>query len=164
MFVALATVTSASAMNLKDAFNALSNIQNVSVTTPDYNLPVAIDPIHNMQIAAGYNLNKGQIFESATAAFTILNQVPMANIINGGTNNQVAAYVYATPNAFGSNDVLIVAMSGFKGSIVAIYGTMDDASVAAIKAAPLNMEGSYLSIEAKMADDTEFNIILSKAR
>lgn len=164
MFVAIATITSASAMNLKEAFNAISNVQNVTVVAPDYNLPVTADPIQNMQLAAGYNMNKEQIFESATAVFTLLNQVPMANIINGGTNNQVAAYVYATPNAFGSNDVLIVAMSGFKGSVVAIYGTMDDASVAAIKAAPLKIEGSFLSLEAKMADDTEFNIILNKAR
>lgn len=162
--VAVATVASASAMSLKDAFAALSNIQNVSVTKPDYNLPVVPDVIDNLHIAAGYNLNQDQILASGNAAYTILNQVPLAYMINGGNNNEVSAFVYATPNASGSNDVLIAAMSGYKGSVVFLYGTIDNATLAAIQNAPLKMEGNFLSIEAQMPDDSEFNIILSKAR
>ncbi len=164
LFVGLATATSVSAMNLKDAFTALSNIQNVSVTKPDFNLPIIPDVIDNLQIAAAYNLNQEQILESGNAAYTILNQVPLTYMINGGNNNEVAAFVYATPNESGTNNILLAAMSGYKGSVVFLFGTVDDANLKAIQNAPLHMEGNFLSIEANMPDGNEFNIIISKAR
>lgn len=164
LVVAIATISSASAMNLKEAFSALSNIQNVTVVAPDYNLPVISDIAQSGQIAAGYNLNKEQINQAGTAAFTILNQVPLTAMVNGGNNGEVAAFVYAMPNDSGSNDVLIAVMSGYKGSVVFLYGTADDASVAAIQSAPLNIEGNFLSLEAQMPNGNDFNITLSKAR
>lgn len=164
LLAVLASVTGAAAMNLKDAFGALSNIQNVQAVVPDYNLPVATDGIDNAQIAAAYNLDATSIFATGNAAFAILNQVPMSYQINGGNNNQVAALVYATPNAEGSNDVLIAVMSGFRGSVVFIYGTAQNDVVDAIKAAPLQMEGSFLSLNAPLPDNNEFNIYLTKGR
>lgn len=159
-----AITAGASAMNLKDAFTALSNLPNINVTAPDYNLPVVAEVIHNGQIAAGYNMPQQQILESATAAYAILNQVPMSYMINGGNNKEVAAFIYATPNDSESNDILIAAMNGSKGSIVFLYGTIDDASLNAIQNASLTMQGNYLSIEAQMPDNTDFNITLSKSR
>lgn len=164
LVVAIAAISNASAMNLKEAFNALSNIQNVNVVTPDYNLPIDADIVQNGQLAAGYNLNKEQIAEAGTAAFTILNQVPLTSMVNGGNNGEVATFIYATPNDSGSNDVLVVAMSGYKGSVVFLYTTANDDDVAAIKAAPLKIEGNFLSLEAQLPNDNQFNIILSKAR
>lgn len=163
--VAIISVTiSASAMSLKDAFTALSNIQNVEVTNPDYNLPVTFGGINDFQLAAGYNMNQQQIFESGTAAYAILNQVPLAEMINGGNNNSVAAFIYANPTGENSNEVLIAVMSGYRGSLVFIYGTIDDASKAALQNAPLNIQGNFLSLETTMPDGNDFNIILSKAR
>lgn len=154
----------ASAMSLKEAFSALSNLQNITVKTPDYNLPIVADVVQDGQIAAGYNLNKEQVFETATAAYTVLNQVPLSTMINGGNNGQVAAFIYSTPNSNGSNDVLIVVMSGYKGSVVSMFGTMSDAAKEAIQNAPLEIQGINLNMNATLADGNEFNITLSKAR
>ncbi len=163
LVVAVAAISNASAMNLKDAFNALSNIQNVNVVAPDYNLPIDADIIPNGQLAAGYNLNKEQIAEAGNAAFTILNQVPLTSMVNGGNNGEVATFIYAMPNDSGSNDLLVVVMSGYKGSVVFFYTTADDAYVSALQAAPLKIEGNFLSLEAQLPNDNKFNIILSKA-
>ena len=154
----------ASAMSLKEAFSALSNLQNITVKTPDYNLPVVADVVKDGQIAAGYNMNQQQVYETATAAYTVLNQVPLTYMINGGNNNQVAAFVYASPKGDGMNDVLIVVMSGYKGSVVSMFGTIDDAAKEAIQNAQFEMQGINLNMNATMADGSEFNITLSKAR
>lgn len=164
VIAALAASASSFAMNLKEAFNALSNLPYVTITTPDYNLPVVADVIQNGTIAAGYNLDRQQIAEAGSAAYAILNQVPLNYMINGANNKEVAAFIYSTPNAENSNDVLIAVMSGYKGSIVFLYGTMDDASKVAIQNAPLTMQGNFLNIEAGMPDGSDFNITLSKAR
>ena len=160
----IAATFSVSAINLKDAFTALSNIQNVNVVTPDYNFPITADVVKEGQISAAYNLNRQQILESGNAALTILNQVPLAYMINGGNNNNVGAFIYTTPAGENSNEILIAVMSGFRGSLVFMYGTIDDASRDALQNAPLQMEGNFLSIEASMPDGSEFNIIQSKAR
>lgn len=164
LLAVIASVTGAAAMNLRDAFGALSNIQNVQTVVPDYNMPVTFAGINDAQIAAAYNLDAQNIFATGNAAYAILNQVPLAYQINGGNNNQVAAFVYATPNAEGTNDVLIAVMSGFRGSVVFIYGTAQNDVVDAIKAAPFQMEGSFLSLNAPLPDDNEFNIYLTKGR
>ena len=154
-----------STISLKDAFDELSKLPNISITAPDYNLPVISDFVENGNIAAGYNLNASQIYESATKAFTILNKVPLTSMINGGNNNNVAAFVYTEPNDKESNDILIVAMSGLKGSLVFTYGTVNDICKSAIQNAKLEMQGDFLSLEAESIPEIgDFNIILSKAR
>lgn len=155
---------SSSAMGLKEAYNALSNIPNVSVTSPDYNLPVISETIKVSQIAAAYNLDAEGILETGNAAYTILNQVPMTYMVTGVNNKQVCAFIYAIPNDSGTNDVLITVMSGYKGSAVFIYGTIDNESLVAIQNAPVEMKGSYLNITTQLPDGNDFNIILSKAR
>lgn len=156
---------STTAISLKQAFSELSNIPNISVTAPDYNLPVVSDFVENGTIAAGYNLNAQQIKESGDAAFAILNKIPLTYMINGGNNNNVAAFVYTEPNDKGSNDILIAAMSGMRGSIVFMYGSVNDKCKSAIQNAKFEMQGDYLSLETENIPDIgDFNIILSKAR
>lgn len=162
----------ASAMNLKDAYKALSNIPNVSVTMPDYNLPMDISAMPDYgftlsdgNLAAAYNLNAAQIKETGDAAYTILNQVPMLRMINGANNSQVAAFVYAEPTGENSNDVLIAVMSGYRGSVVFMYvQNVPDATCTAIQSAPVEMAGSFLSLKAKLTGNDEFSIILNKGR
>lgn len=154
----------ASAMSLKEAFGALSNLPEISVREPDYNLPVINDFVQNGRIAAAYNLDRAQIKRSGDAALAILNQVPLHYMINGGSNGLVGAFVYASPDGEGSNDVLVAAMSGYRGSLVFMYGKADDKCLEAIQQAPLHIEGTYLSLEASVPDVGDFNIIMSKAR
>lgn len=164
LFAVIASVAGAAAMNLKDAFGALSNIANVQTVTPDYNLPVSLDGINDYQISAAYNLNAESIYTTGTAALTLLNQVPMTYMINGGGNHLVCAYVYAQPNDEGSNDILVAVMSGFRGSAVFIYGTVDNDTCQAIQQAPFQMEGTFISLNAPLPDNNEFNIYLTKGR
>lgn len=154
----------ASAINLKEAYAALSNVPNINMRQPDANLPVIDELIINGQIAAAYNLDSTKIFETGTSVYTILNQIPMSYMINGGNNNQVAAFVYATPNESGTNDILVVVMSGYRGLAISIFGTATNETVAAIKSAPFEMEGSYLNLPAEVPNIGEFNISLSKGR
>ena len=55
-------------------------------------------------------------------------------------------------------------LTRYYGSVVFVYGAIDDAVKEAIQNAPLEMEGSFLKMEAKLADGDEFNIVVSKAR
>lgn len=171
--IALVSVAlGASAMSLKDAYKALSNIPNVSVTKPDYNLPIDLPVIQEGafvveegNLAAGYNLNAARIKETGDAAYTILNQVPMMRMINGANNNVVAGFVYAEPTGEDRNDVLIVTMSGYQGNAVFLYAqNVPDAICNALQTAPVEMKGNYLSIEANWGDNDGLNIMQSKAR
>lgn len=167
VFVLLALIAisvSASAINLKEAYQALSNIPTINMRHADANLPVIDELIVNGQIAAAYNLDTKKIYETGTSVYTILNQIPLSYMINGGNNNQVLAFVYATPNETGTNDILVVVMSGYRGSAVSIFGTATNETVEAIKAAPFEMEGSYLSLSAKVPNVGEFNISLNKGK
>lgn len=156
--------TAASTISLKDAFDELSKVQNVAITAPDYNLPIIADVVKDSKIAAAYNLDAAKIKATGDEAFAILNRVPLSKVINGGTNGEVAAFVYAEPNAAGTNDVLIAVMSGYRGSVVFMYGTIDDTAKQAIQSAPLNIEGIYLNLDTTLPDDNQFNILISKAR
>lgn len=153
-----------SAINLKEAYEALSNVPNVNVRQADANLPVVNEVIGASQIAGAYNLDSTQIYQTGTAVYTILNQIPMCYMINGGNNNQVAAFVYSTPNGEGTNDILVVAMSGYRGSAVSIFGTATNETVEAIKAANFEMQGSYLNLSTTVPDAGEFSITLNKGR
>ena len=155
---------SASAITLKEAYSALSNVPNINMRQADYNLPIVDELIADGQIAGAYNLDATKIFETGTAIYTILNQIPMSYMINGGTNHQVAAFVYATPNEKGTNDILVVAMSGYLGSAVSMFGTATNETVEAFKSAPFEMEGSFLNLSAKVPNVGEFNITLNKGR
>ena len=62
LFAIFLSITySSSAMCLKEAFNALSNVPNISVKT-NYNTPI-LGLIVNGQLAAANNLNESQILE-----------------------------------------------------------------------------------------------------
>lgn len=168
----------ASAMSLKEAFKALSNIPNVSLSAPDYNLPVTAPLQAEGGLATAYNLDAEQIKTTGDAAMAILNQVPIKYMINGGCNNEVLAFVYATPTTEGQGDtsvndnsekagkydMLIAVMSGYRGMAVFLYGTVSGEVRDAFQAAPLKMEGNFLSCEVALPDNNEFNIMLNKAR
>lgn len=155
--VILSISFSSSAMSLKEAFNALSNVPNISVKT-NYNTPI-LGLIVNGQIASVDNLNESQIFESGNAVYTILNQVPLSRMINGGNNNTVAAFVYTTPESTnGIYEVLIVLMSGKAGDISVIYGGIDEAAKNALQSAPLKMESDTISIHASLPNGDIYNI------
>ncbi|MDE5567966.1 MAG: hypothetical protein K2J12_05940 [Muribaculaceae bacterium] len=151
-------------ITLKEAFDELSKVQHVAITEPDYNLPVIADVISDAKIAAAYNLDAAGIKASGDQAFKVLDKLPMSKIINGGTNGEVAAFVYAEPNDSGSNDALIAVMSGYRGSVVFMYGTMDDAAKEAIQNAPLSIEGINLNLDTTLPDGNEFRIAINKGR
>lgn len=147
----------ASAMTLKEAFDALSNMPDVSAKT-DYDSHIP-GFIANGQQATAKNLDATQILKSGNAALTILSQVPLSHMINGGNNGYVCAFVYASPKASdGLFEVLILLMSGKDGDISAIYGDIDTAAKTALQNATLHMEGSRISIHASLPDGYTYNI------
>ena len=155
--IALSITFSASAISLKEAYDALSNVPNISVRT-DYNTPI-LGLIVNGQIASTSNLKESQILESGNAVYTILNQVPLTRMINGGNNNLVAAFVYASAEATnGIYEVLIVLMSGKLGDISIIYGGIDEAAKNALQNAPLQMDSATISIHASLPNGDTYNI------
>lgn len=154
--IALSFALSTSAMSLKDAFNALSNVPNISVKE-DYNTPI-LGLTVNGELAMASNLNESQILESGNAVYTILNQVPLVKMINGGNNNLVAAFVYASESTNGIYEVLMVLMSGKSGDITIIYGGIDKAAKDALQNAPLTMESDKISIHASLPNGDTYNI------
>ncbi len=155
--IALSFALSASAISLKEAFNALSNVPNISVKS-DYNTPI-LGLIVNGELAMASDLNESQILESGNAVYTILNQVPLMWMINGGNNNLVAAFVYASPESTnGIYEVLMVLMSGKYGDITIIYGGIDKAAKDALQNASLTMESDKISIHANLPNGNTYNI------
>lgn len=139
------------AMNLKEAYNALSNLPKIStelndtVTVSVNNVVVKENAV--IKVAGAHNLNGEDIRAVGNATEAILNQVPLSYMINGGNNGYVGAFVYCTTNESGSNDMLIVTMSGEQGDLTYMYLTnVDENSKLCIQEGRLTLQGSSLSI------------------
>lgn len=152
LFVALVcSVSGAYAMTLKDAFNALSNLPEISTELND-TITVSLNKnvVENggiMKVAGAHSLDGEDIKTVGNATLSILNQIPLSYMINGGNNGLVAAFVYCAPNENGSNDMLIVTMSGEQGDLTYLYVTdVDETSGAYIQEGKLILKDRSLSI------------------
>ncbi len=144
------SISGASAINLREAYNALSNLPYVSSVVND-TISVSISKTEKysgtMLASRAVGLGKTEIFQTGNATYAILNQIPLSYMINGGNNGYVAAFVYSTPNEEGTNDILVVSMSGWHGDISYVYVTnVEDVDVTALTNAKLFMQGSSLSL------------------
>lgn len=155
LVMAVACIASASAISLKEAFTALSNLPNVSVTenldlkeATNDKCPVKLDSLKAVQVATAYGLDAKQIFTTGNGAYTILNQIPFQYMINGANNNDVCAFLYSSPyeGMPGINHLLMVVMSGQWGSVVFIDAIVEDKERDAIQAASIEMKGNYLNM------------------
>lgn len=164
--MALVCVASASAINLKDAFSALSNLPNVSVQEnldlkdlTNNRCPVKLDSLKVVQVAIAYDLDAEKIMTTANGAYTILNQIPFQYMINGANNNNVCALLYSTPceDQPGMNHLLMAVMSGEWGSVVFVDAIIKNNERDAIQAASIEMKGNYLN----MAIPKYFNIAIN---
>lgn len=100
-----------------------------------------------MMESRAVGLDRTEIFKTGNATYAILDQIPMSYMINGGNNGYVAAFVYSTPNEDGTNDILVVSMSGDLGNLTYRYVTnVDDETKTALTNARLVMQGSSLSL------------------
>lgn len=139
------------AMNLKEAYNALSNLPKITTELNDTIMASINNKVVEkngvMKVAGARNLNGEDIKTVGNATLSILNQVPLSYMINGGNNGLVAAFVYCTPNETGSNDMLVVTMSGEQGDLTYLYMTdVNDTSKLCIQEGKLTLDGSSLSI------------------
>lgn len=148
--VAVAAAIGAYAMTPSEAFTALSNVPNVSIKADYQPSTIRIDSrtykSGEMLIAGASGLDQQQIAESANAVYTILNQVPLTHMINGANNNQVAAFLYASPTENGTYEFLVTTMNGSGGDISIMYLTVDQATKDAFENAKVTMQGDRLSI------------------
>ena len=165
----LLAVASASAISLKEAYAAISNAPDMSTVVNDAPSTIKIDSITDrlpeFKIATAYNLSAVKIFETGNAIFAILNQVPLSRMINGGNNQQAAAFVYAEPTADGKYDFLVVTMSGYSGDVCALYTVVNEATIDAFQNAKLTIEGPTLSlVPMKSPGANKFNIAIDTHR
>lgn len=151
LFALTSSVLGSYAMNLKEAYNALSNLPKISTQLDDA-VSVSVNDVVEvkngiLKVAGARNLNSEDIKTVGNATFAILNQVPLSDMINGGNNGDVAAFVYCVPNESGSNDMLIVTMSGEQGDLTYLYMTdVDDATKLSIQEGRLTIHENSLSI------------------
>lgn len=144
------SVMSARAIDLREAYDALSHLPNVS-TVIDDTVSVTIDKdakyAGTMEAARAVNLNREEIRATGDATLAVLNHIPLTSMINGGCNGLVGAFVYSAVNEAGTNDMLIVTMSGEQGDLTYLFITdLDENSILSLQEAKLTMEGSSLSI------------------
>ncbi len=153
--MAVVSIASASAISLREAFSALSNLPNVSVKEnldlkdlTNGKCPVRLDSLKIAQFAIGYDLDESEIFATGNGAYAILNQIPFRYMINGANNNNVCAFIYSTPyeGQPGMNHILIAVMSGQWGTVCFVDAMAEDKEREAIQAASIEMKGDYLNM------------------
>lgn len=164
--ITLASVASASAINLQEAFSALSNLPNVTVKEnldlkdlTNNKCPIKLDSLKIAQVAIGYDLDAEKIAVTGNGAFAILNQIPFQYMINGANNNNVCAFLYSTPYEGhpGLNHLLIAVMSGEWGSVVFADAIIADKERDAIQTASIEMKGNSMN----MSVPDYFNITIN---
>lgn len=155
LVMAVVSIASASAISLREAFSALSNLPNVSVKEnldlkdlTNGKCPVRLDSLKIAQFAIGYDLDESEIFATGNGAYAILNQIPFQYMINGANNNNVCAFIYSTPyeGQPGMNHILIAVMSGQWGTVCFVDAMAEDKEREAIQAASIEMKGDYLNM------------------
>lgn len=144
------SVMSVRAIDLREAYDALSHLPKVS-TVIDDTVSVSIDKAArysgSMLVSRAVGLNPEEIKATGDATLAVLNQIPLTSMINGGCNGLVGAFVYSAVNEAGTNDMLIVTMSGEQGDLTYLFITdLDENSILSLQEAKLTMEGSSLSI------------------
>lgn len=83
-------------------------------------------------------------------------------MINGANNNLVAAFLYATPNAEGRYDFLVVSMDGAGGDIAVIFMAITESIKTMFQNAPLTMKGDMLTLmPVATGGSPSFNIMLN---
>lgn len=164
--IAVLSIANASAINLQEAFSALSNLPNVTVKEnldlkdlTNNRCPVKLDSLKIAQVAIAYDLNAEKMAVTGNGAYTILNQTPFQYMINGANNNNVCAFLYSTPyeGHKGLNHLLIAVMSGEWGSVCFVDAIVEDKERNAIQAASIEMKGNYLN----MVIPNYFNITIN---
>ena len=144
------SVLGAYAMNLKEAYNALSRLPKISTELNDTVTVLINKGVENkciMKVSGARNLDGKDIKTMGDATYSVLNQVPLTYMINGGNNGLVAAFIYCTPNTNGSYDMLIVTMSGEQGDLTYMYVTnVDESSILCLQEGKLTLKDSSLSI------------------
>lgn len=151
LFALTCSVLGTYAMNLIEAYNALANLPGITTELND-TITVSINNnvVENngvIKVAGVHGLNREEIWTVGNATYAILNQIPLSYMINGGNNGLVAAFVYCTPNENGSNDMLIVTMSGEQGDVTYLYVTdVRENSKLCIQEGKLTLKDSSLSI------------------
>lgn len=160
------SIASASAISLKEAFSALSNLPNVTVkenldlkTLTNNKCPIKLDSLKVVQLALAYDLDAEKISVTGNGAYAILNQIPFQYMINGANNSNVCAFLYSTPyeGQPGLNHLLIAVMSGEWGTVYFVDAIVEDKERDAIQAAAIKMKGNYLN----MVIPNYFNIIIN---
>lgn len=150
LFALVCSIMSVRAIDLKEAYVALSHLPKVS-TVLDDTVSVTIDKdakyAGTMEVARALNLKREEIKTTGDATLAVLNQVPLKSMINGGYNGLVGAFVYCAVNEGGTNDMLIVTMNGEQGDLTYLFVTdLDEYSKLCLQEAKLTMAGSSLSI------------------
>lgn len=150
LFTLSCSILSIHALNLKEAYNALSNLPKISTEFND-TISVSINNVIKkneiMKVAGAHNLNSEDIKTVGNATYAILNQVPLSYMINGGNNGYAGAFVYCASNESGTNDMLIVTMSGELGNLTYLFVTdVDENSKLCLQEGKLTLQGSSLSI------------------
>lgn len=166
--IALAILAVASvcgrALTLKEAFAALSEVPNISVveSSPSGLVGLPADSVDNLEMAVANNLDAARIKETGDAVYAVLDKVPLVNMINGANNNLVAAFLYATPNADGRYDFLVVSMDGAGGDVAVIFMTITESIKTMFQTAPLTMKGDMLTLmPVATGGGPSFNIMLN---
>lgn len=88
LFALLCYVLNTYAMNLREAYNALSNLPKITTELND-TITVSINNnvVENnsvMKVAGAHNLNSEDINTVGNSTLAILNQIPLSYMINGG--------------------------------------------------------------------------------
>ena len=160
------SIASASAISLKEAFYALSNLPNVTVkenldlkNLTNNKCPIKLDSLKVVQLALAYDLDAEKISVTGNGAYAILNQIPFQYMINGANNSNVCAFLYSTPyeGQPGLNHLLIAVMSGEWGTVYFVDAIVEDKERDAIQAAAIKMKGNYLN----MVIPNYFNITIN---
>lgn len=76
-----------------------------------------------MLVSRAVGLNREEIKATGDVTLAVLDQIPLTSMINGGCNGLVGAFVYSAINEAGTNDVLIVTMSGEQGDLTYLFVT-----------------------------------------
>lgn len=122
----MCSVMSARAIDLREAYNSFSRLPKVSNVLDD-TVSVTIDKAAkyegSMLVSRAVGLNREEIKATGDATLAVLNQIPLTCMINGGCNGLVGAFVYCAVNEAGTNDVLIVTMSGEQGDLTYLFVT-----------------------------------------
>lgn len=147
------------AQSLREKFKELSSVKGMTTVNTSEIPTMDFGPFDFQAEACAVNQNNNLTNEEIEQCYSILNTIPIQDIIIGAIGKDRFGVVYAMPSDKGKFDILFVALD--QGTFTAVLCNGNSSSVDFIASSNVKMNRENLSVELPLGPNENENYIFN---